>query len=139
MRRSEKLLAFTLATCAMTAGLVAGSVPSSFAEQQALPAKEPCRFAKTAVEECASTDPTASVAVINTGNTSRCRFENVVDWGDGSVDVYRTGGRESDAVIPLGSHTYKSSGVHKISHKGQVLSGSHCSFNPSEYTFTHGS
>lgn len=124
----KRIVTSAAAICAAAAALDVGLSAKGLAESY----QPPCHFG--AEGSCTSTNPTVSVSFYHETSTEGCSFENVVAWGDGSVDVYRVGGKPGETTEQVGSHTYKSSGTYHISSTGRVLSGN-CWYRPGSYTF----
>jgi hypothetical protein len=134
MRRSARLIASTVAVSATALGLGAALAPNSLADQRELSSRQPCNFVGGAVRNCSSSTPTVTMSFVHTGDTSACTFESVVNWGDGSVNLYKVDGKQSDNITALGSHTYKSTGIYHLSQTVRVLSGN-CTSSDGSYTF----
>jgi uncharacterized membrane protein len=132
----KQLIASTVATSATAVSLGAILTPSSLADQRERSSRQPCNFVGGAVQNCSSSTPTVTMAFVHTGDTSACTFESVVNWGDGSVNLYKLGGKQSDNITTLGSHTYKSRGTYNLSQAVRVLSGN-CTSSDGSYTFNH--
>jgi RHS repeat-associated protein len=85
---------------------------------------------------CESSNPTYRVYYsTSVGDSSSCRFELHIDWGDGSQETDVTAGASAGVLVLIGSHTYGAPGTYSINVSGKVLSGP-CTVSPSAGQFT---
>ena len=89
---------------------------------------------------CESSDPTYRVYYSTSiGDSSGCRFQLHIDWGDGSQETDTTSGAVAGVLVLIGSHTYGAPGTYSINVSGTVLSGP-CTVSASagQFTFVRG-
>lgn len=109
-----------------------GSARSASAAAAAAVSPTPCGLPGA----CESSDPTYRVYYFTSiGDSSSCRFELHIDWGDGGQETDVTAGAPAGVLVLIGSHVYGAPGTYSINVSGKVLSGP-CSVSPSAGQFT---
>lgn len=84
---------------------------------------------------CVSTDPTVRYYLVFLGDTRRCTFRVLLDWGDGgSIQSVTTRGGPKGRTH-LTDHTYRAPGRYAISVTMQKLAGP-CNGIDEVYRFT---
>jgi hypothetical protein len=81
----------------------------------------PCTFIPA--QTCQSTNPTVTLNIDYTGDTSACIFVWNVAWGDGNSSSNLTVGGPPDGYVLLAQHTYAAPGVYTITVTGGVTDG----------------
>ncbi len=90
---------------------------------------------------CSSTDPSVTIPISNTGDTSACTFEFTISWGDGISDTQTFPGADGVSTIATFNHAYDDKpDSFPVTVTGQVLANSDpadvtCTANGGNYTF----
>jgi hypothetical protein len=93
----------------------------------------PCTFIPA--QTCQSTDPTVTLDIDYTGNTSDCTFTWGVEWGDGGTSANLVVTDPPDGYVQLAQHTYADPGTYSITVLAGVPTGS-CTENDFAVQFT---
>jgi hypothetical protein len=131
--RPRSLLAIVALTAAATMSTVptahaasagtegAARTGTAAASRSAAASDTPCTLIPA--QTCQSTDPTVSLNIDYTGDTSACIFVWNVAWGDGDNTSNLMVGGPPDGYVLLAQHTYAAPGAYTITVSGDVTDG----------------
>jgi Peptidase A4 family len=95
----------------------AARIGAGAASRSTAASDSPCTFIPA--QTCQSTDPTVTLDIDYTGDTSGCTFTWGVEWGDGGTSPNLVVTDPPDGYVQLAQHTYATPGTYSIT----VLAG----------------